>query len=148
MIKNIITIKSGYCYLPAFINQFISYDRVSVIEVEHNISKLDKTRYNLFRLLKLTSNLIINYSSLPLRLVAIFGFLASFFSVIYGIYIIIRKLFINPEIITGWPSMIVLTSFIGGLILFSLGVIGEYLKRIIKEISFSEQYIIEEKRIN
>lgn len=148
LVKNIITIKSGYCYLPAFINHFISYDRVSTIGVKHNESKINKTRYNLFKLLKLTSNLIINYSSLPLRLIAVIGFITSFFSIIYGIYTIIMKLFINPDLVAGWPSIIVLTSFIGGLILFSLGVIGEYLKRIIKEISFSEQYIIEEKRIN
>jgi hypothetical protein len=61
---------------------------------------------------------------------------------------LIKKIFINPEIAAGWSSLIVLLSFIGGLMLFSLGIIGEYLKRIIREISFNEQYIIEEKIIN
>jgi len=143
-VDNIIKIKTSYPYLPGYIAQVVSFDKIVNVKIKHVKRKYGSSNYSLRRLLKLTLNLLINYSSLPLRIISIIGLLSSISSIIYGIFLIIRKLVSQTIVLEGWTSIIVLVAFIGGLILFSLGIIGEYLKRIINEISKRNQYIIDE----
>ena len=62
---------------------------------------------------------------------------------IYVVYIIVNKI-INPYVATGWSSMMAALLIIGGIILFMLGMIGEYIGRIYISINNSPQYVIRE----
>ena len=113
-----------------------------MVEVSHNKRKYDKSNFNSFKRLKQFSNLLINNSSFLLRFVAFIGFLTSFFSFSYGILIFTKQLFFNGSRVAGWTSIMVVTLILGGLILLSIGITGEYLIRIIKGVESRPAYII------
>lgn len=100
-----------------------------------------KTSYNFKRRLKFFLSHILNYSNKPLYLSVYLGFLMASISFIIGIVIIIRKIFFNT-VVTGWSSIMVSIWFVGGAILFSLGVIGTYIANIFIDVKQRPIYII------
>lgn len=128
-----------YPFLPACMF-YVTKDIVGV-EVNHNTRYNGKSGYSFFQLIRLFSNLMINNSSFLLRVIGNTGLAISFLSFSLGLYFIYRKLFYSGKII-GWTSVIVTVLFIGGLLLFSIGVIGEYLIRIIRGVDKWPNYII------
>ncbi len=144
VIKNAVTIKSSYPFLPALINKSTPINKIANVEVIHKRRKVGKSGYNLSKMFKLSLNLLINYSSLLLLLVGVFGFTISILSIGYGTTIIIRKI-IDPNYgVTGWNSLMVAITFLSGATLMAIGIIGEYLRRILAEISYEKQYVIGE----
>lgn len=142
---NILLIKSSYSFLIALITKSTPPDKIANVEVLHDERIFGKSNYNIFKYVTLFSNLIINYSSIPLQLMAFFGGIVSIFSICYAFYLVINKL-MNPFFgVEGWNSLMVATSFLGGLILISLAIIGEYIRRILIEITYSQPYVIGEK---
>lgn len=102
------------------------------IEVEHYERSYDKSNYSLPQLVNLALNTILHYSSIPLRILAFVGLAGFIGSIIFILSVIIRKLMLDIEF-PGYASTVSLISFFGGLNLFALGLIGEYLIRVIKE---------------
>ena len=92
------------------------------VDVKHNTAI---SRYSLYKLLKLTVETIISYSVFPLRFISVIGFTTSVSSMIGAIFFIYKKLS-QDSYILGWTSLIVLNLFFFGLLLLSMGVIGEY----------------------
>jgi glycosyltransferase involved in cell wall biosynthesis len=109
--------------------------------VNHHKRKYGKTTYSLSKLLTICYNLIINYSALPLKLVSVIGFLASSLGFVGFIYVFTRAMF-GKTSVAGWASTVLLILFFSGLILFSFGIVGEYLIRILQEVGNQEQYKI------
>lgn len=127
------TIVNNYNAMPAVSSLIINAtDNIMNIEVKHNAREFGSSNYTLKKLIKHSLNNIIHYSSLPLKIVGITGILGFLFSIFYIIYIIGRKLIIGIDY-PGYASTVSLISFFGGLNLFAVGLIGEYLIRIIKE---------------
>ncbi|HPR33672.1 MAG TPA: glycosyltransferase [Prolixibacteraceae bacterium] len=102
------------------------------IEVSHAERGFGKSNYSLTKMIHLALNNMIHYSSLPLKWVGFIGGLGFGFSLVYILITIIRKLFWGIHF-PGYASTVTLISFFGGLNLLALGIIGEYLIRIIKE---------------
>lgn len=119
---------------------YVSKDVIGV-PVEHVNRKEGKSGYSFYGMARLFSNLIINNSSLLLKFVGLLGTLMSILSFIVGIIFVYRKM-VSGISIVGWTSVIVSILFIGGLLLFSVGVIGEYLVRIIGGTEKKPTYII------
>ena len=88
---------------------------------------------------KLTSYLLINHSSLPLRMTSALGFLTSVASVVFAGFLIAQAL-LHGTAVKGWTSLAVLVTLVGGLILMSLGIVGEYIGRLLVESSAPEQF--------
>lgn len=148
VIKNIIAIKNSYVFYPALVFRSAPVNKITNINVIHNKRKVGKSNYKFLKIFKLSLNLIINFSSLPLVLVGIFGFMISSLSIGYGSMIMVRN-FLNPNYgLEGWKSLMVAITFLSGAILMSIGIIGEYLRRILGEISYETQYVIGEMEIN
>ena len=87
------------------------------------------TTWSFWKLTKYAINGIISYTTFPLKLATFTGFLMSFLSLIYMLVVVIQKLAFGIAI-PGYPTLIVLILLIGGMILFTLGIIGEYIARI------------------
>ena len=102
------------------------------IEVKHKPRKYGKSNYNFFKLISLTLNNVINYSSLPLQILGTIGGLIFAFSIAFILVILIRRLFFSLTF-PGWASVVILVTFFGGINMFAIGLIGEYLIRIIKQ---------------
>ncbi len=120
--------------------------RIKNVEVKHNKRKYGKTQYSVKKMIKMSFDNIIMNSTLPLRLLSIFGILIAFFSFGYGFYILLKWFFIGIPI-TGWTSLILSILFFSGVILLSMGIIGEYLIRIIKSTNKNPHYFIREEEI-
>ncbi len=103
-----------------------------------------KAKYSFLSLLKLAINGIISFSSFPLKLASLTGFIITIFSFMYIIYLFYTKIFIgiNPS---GWTSLMVIILFLGGFNLLILGIIGEYISRIYDDVRNRPTYIIEDK---
>lgn len=101
------------------------------------------TTYTIKKLFSLWLNSFTAFSIKPLRITTIAGSLVACLGFLYGIFIIIRKI-LEPNIVIGWSSVVVLLSVLGGLILFALGLIGEYVGRIYMTINATPQYVISE----
>ena len=105
---------------------------VENIYVEHSPRKFGNSNYSFIKLLGLLFNNIINYSAFPLKLLGITGLMILLLSILFIIFIFIRKIFLFIDY-PGYASTVILISFFGGLNLFGIGIIGEYLFRIINE---------------
>lgn len=147
VIKNATSIKCSYVFLPALISQSIPINKLGNVDVVHHPRKVGKSNYNFLKYLKLASNLIFNYSSLPLLIVSTVGIIISLLSVFYGSSIVIRKLIDPTYGLMGWNSLMVVITFLGGSIMMSMGVVGEYLRRILAETSYGQQYAIGEMEL-
>ena len=89
------------------------------------------------------SRLLINYSSYPLRLLGGIGIVISVISFLLGSIYLIKGLIYGTEV-QGWTTLVVLTAFLGGFIIALLGVIGEYLSRILDQLSSNKSYFVKE----
>lgn len=102
-----------------------------------------KTKWNFFSLFKYALDGIINFSQLPLSIASWFGIGMTGVSFIMLLFIIIRKLAYGDPV-AGWASTVCIIIFIGGLILFCLGIMGQYLAKAYMETKHRPHYIISE----
>jgi len=117
---------------------------IANIEVRHEPRRFGKSNYSVSKLLAFALANIFNFSDLPLKLISIVGFLSSLFSIVYALVIIWRKLSGSP-IQAGFPTIVVLISFFSGLILFSFGVLGQYVIRIMRSVTGGSQFVVRQK---
>jgi polyisoprenyl-phosphate glycosyltransferase len=114
-----------------FIDEILQWytDDILLVEVQHLPRKYRQSNYTSGRILSMVGNIMIFYTTIPLKILVYGGFTASFVTLMIGLYYMARKLFLNVPI-PGYTSLIVAVLFSTSIILFSLGVIGEYLGRI------------------
>ena len=138
---SIVSYEGSHSYLLGLILR--STSNIAQVEVEHFEREVGTSGYTFKSLLKLWSN-IIGFTVKPLRLAMEGGMVISAGSIIFAIFILIRKL-VHPSIDPGWSSMMVAIFFSLGVELFFIGLIGEYIGRTYMHINKEPQYIIREK---
>lgn len=102
-----------------------------------------ETKWNYLRLADLAIEGITSFTTFPLRLASLVGVTISMISFIY-MFIIIFKTLIYGESVNGYPSLMAVILFLGGIQLLSLGVIGEYLGRVFNETKKRPLYFVNE----
>lgn len=105
-----------------------------------------QSKFNYWRLWNLALEGITGFSTVPLRAATYIGLLSAAVAFASGVWIIVRTLLWGDPV-AGWPSMMVVISFLGGLQLMALGVLGEYLGRLYLEAKQRPLYIIDEARL-
>lgn len=110
---------------------WIGYKK-SYVEFEQGERVAGSSSWNFMSLLKLAVEGIVSFTTFPLRVATIVGFLVSFFTFLYMIYVIIKTL-VYGEDVAGFPTLLCIILFLGGFQLICLGIIGEYLGRIFNE---------------
>ena len=113
-----------------FIDEVLQWytNNISYVEVDHKKRQYNKSGYSLLKLIKLAADLTYFYTNIPLKLMVFGGMIISVVSFLLAIIFVILKLFYDVP--AGFTSVIVTILFSTGIIVFSLGVIGEYLSRI------------------
>ena len=102
-----------------------------------------KSSWNYKQLFSLAIDGITSFSTLPLRISTIAGFFISMLALIYMLVVFVRALvWGNP--VQGYPSLLVIILFLGGIQLLSLGIIGEYIGRIYNETKNRPDYLVDE----
>lgn len=102
-----------------------------------------KTKYPLKKMLKLAQDGIFSLSTKPLKIVGTMGIISIAISIIILIYAILSYIFNWNNLTAGWTSLMVTMTFLSGMILISLWMIGEYIGRIYDETKRRPQYIID-----
>ncbi|MGG3623831.1 glycosyltransferase family 2 protein [Bacillus gobiensis] len=101
-----------------------------------------ETKYPIAKMLAFALDGITSFSVKPIRLITILGFLASLSSLAAGIYVFISIMMGKTQ--SGWASLMISIWLIGGLLLMSVGLIGEYVGKIYEEVKRRPRYIVEE----
>ena len=117
--------------------------RITNVTVNHREREVGVSGYTFSKLIALWMNGFTAFSVKPLRIATWIGIACAVLGFIYGIYTIIKK-FINPAVPLGFSSMMSALMFIGGMILFMLGLLGEYIGRMYISMNNAPQYVIRE----
>lgn len=117
--------------------------KLSSTPIEQHSRKSGESGYNLKNSFSLWLNGFTAFSVKPLRVATVTGIIMALFGFIYGIYIIIKKI-VTPQLLLGYASTMVVLLVVGGILMITLGVIGEYVGRIYISINKVPQYVIKE----
>lgn len=115
--------------------------RTTAIPYERTRRLKGKTKWNYWKLLNFALEGITSFSQVPLQLASYMGFFVSIGAIGYGFVLLIRTLLFGNSV-KGYPSLMVVMLFLGGVQLMALGVIGEYLGRTYEESKQRPRYVI------
>ena len=119
--------------------------KTKYLEYQNRQRVAGETSWSFWSLLKYSIEGIINFSNVPLQLATYAGILSSLTAIISIIIIVIRT-FLFGDAVSGWPSLVSIILLIGGIQLFSLGIIGQYIGKIYLETKKRPIYIIKEQK--
>lgn len=100
-----------------------------------------ESKWSFASLMHLAVNGLTSYTTAPLRIASVFGFIVALIAVIYLVYIVIRTL-VFGEPVSGFPTIMVSMLFLGAVQLISIGIIGEYLARVFTEVKKRPVYFV------
>ncbi|MFD1252832.1 MULTISPECIES: glycosyltransferase family 2 protein [Devosia] len=115
--------------------------RTQVVEFEVAEREFGTSSFNLWRLMNFAVDGITSFTTAPLRLWFYVGSTISLCALLYGLYIVVTAIAFGNSV-AGYPSLAALLSFIGGVQLIGIGVLGEYIGRIYKEAKYRPIYIV------
>ena len=124
----------------------LTTNRIANVPVRHDAREHGRSGYTLRRLVANALDNILSNSSLPLQIVSYMGFACSFLSVVLGMYYLYKYLFVGISM-PGWTTIILLMLMFFGILFFSLGIIGEYLIRILREAKRSPRSAVREEEV-
>lgn len=125
--------KGLYCW--------VGYNKKGVL-FEQDDRREGRSSFNLRRLLALAMDGVTCFTTAPLRLSTIFGFIVSVAALIYLVFVMVKTI-VYGDPVQGFPTLLCVILFMGGVQLIALGVIGEYIGRIFNETKQRPPYIVE-----
>jgi len=128
-----------YPYIDGII--FSITNNITQVDVQHYDRFNGVSNYTLLESFKVFMKLATGFSVFPLRVASVLGALVSMLGFILGFYFIVMY-FINNTSPEGWTSIIVVILFLGGVLLMSLGVLGEYLGRLYLSVNKNKFYSV------
>lgn len=117
--------------------------RKKEIEYDRDPRLAGETKWNYAKLVNLAIDGITSFTTAPLRVASFSGIFVSFLAFIYIVYLVVRTILFGTDL-AGYPSMMAVILFLGGVQLLSLGIIGEYVGRIFVETKRRPLYFVEE----
>ncbi len=116
------------------------------VDVNHRNREVGESGYTFGKLMSLWFNGFTAFSVKPLRIATATGGIAAVCGFLYGIYTIIKKIFIKPDDLTiGFSALMSVIVFMSGLILIMMGLVGEYMGRVYISMNNSPQFVVKEK---
>ena len=128
-----------YPYISGLL--FRSSSKVINVPMSERERMQGRTTYTFRKLFSLWVSSFTAFSIKPLRFATVVGGMSALCGVVFALYVIIHKI-IQPYITSGWSSIVAVNMTLGGLILFVLGIAGEYIGRIYMTINGTPQYVI------
>lgn len=133
--------KERSTFIPALAYNYAS--NPGFVDVDHAERATGTSQYNFYRLFRLNFDLMTGFSQAPLQMVTFTGLGVSALSFIFVIYMLARRLVVGPEA-QGVFTLFAVVFFLCGLILFCLGVLGEYIGRIYMEARNRPRFVIKD----
>ena len=130
-------------YIPALANIYAA--RVAEIPVDHAERGGGQSKYGLFKLLKLNFDLMTGFSVLPIQFISIMGVLVAIVGLAFGVFLFLRRLVVGPEVEGVFTLFAILFVFVG-LQILGVGIMGEYLGRIYREVRRRPRFVVRETK--
>ncbi len=127
-------------YIPALAYTFAR--NPVEIEVAHAERAAGESKYSLYSLIRLNFDLITGFSIAPLQLFSLFGIVVSLLSGLFFIYLVIRRFIMGPEA-EGLFTLFAIAFMLIGILLFGVGLLGEYVGRIYMQVRVRPRYLIQ-----
>ena len=105
-----------------------------------------ESKWSFWKLFKYALDGIINFSQAPLSIASWFGIIMTMISFLFIIFVVVRKLLFGDPV-TGWASLVCIITLIGGIQLFCMGVIGQYISKMYLEVKKRPHYIVTKSNI-
>lgn len=116
--------------------------RSSSVYFERSQREKGTSKYPLKKMLQFAIEGITSFSIIPLKLISLLGFIVFLFASLVGLWAIFAKM--QGKAVQGWLSMLAMVSFMGGIQILSLGIIGEYIGKIYRETKKRPRFIVEQ----
>ncbi len=113
------------------------------VGVAHAPRSAGTSNYNFYKLIRYNFDLVTGFSLFPLQVFTMIGMSVSFFSFLFVVFLILRRLIIGPEV-QGVFTLFAIMFFLLGIVLLGLGVVGEYIGRIYQEVRKRPRFVIRE----
>jgi undecaprenyl-phosphate 4-deoxy-4-formamido-L-arabinose transferase len=111
------------------------------INIKHEERFAGESKYSLYQLIRLNFDLVTGFSVLPLQAFSLIGFLLALGSAFLFIYLMIRRFILGAEV-EGLFTLFALNFFLLGVVLFGLGLLGEYVGRIYQQVRKRPRYVV------
>ena len=119
--------------------------RKTAVEFDRGSREQGQSSFNFWKLFKLAIEGITSYTTAPLRLATIMGVLVSLLAFTYMVYVFVKALIFGDPV-AGYPTMMTVILFLGGVQLLTIGIIGEYLGRVFNEVKQRPVYFVREAK--
>ncbi len=114
------------------------------LEYENVQRAAGETKWNFWKLFLYSLDGIMAFSTMPLSMASFFGILFCLLAFIFMIFIFCRAL-IYGDPVAGWPSMVCIITFIGGVQLLCLGIMGQYMSKLYMEVKDRPKYLVKDE---
>jgi len=141
IVKQILQYRGPFPYIDGLIFQVTS--NVDQITIEHYPRQAGRTTHSFWKQVNLFLTLGTNFSILPLRIITTLGAVFAGLSFLLGVYFF-AIYFINGVVVVGWTALTLINLFIGGMMMISMGIIGEYIGRILMNVNQTPQFVVKE----
>jgi undecaprenyl-phosphate 4-deoxy-4-formamido-L-arabinose transferase len=111
------------------------------VEVEHAARAAGESKYRLYDLIRLNFDLLTGFSMVPLQVFTLFGIIVSILSLLFVAFLLVRRLIVGPEA-EGVFTLFAILYFLVGVAIMGLGIIGEYIGRIYKEVRRRPRFVV------
>lgn len=141
IVENIVASGETSTFIPALAYSFAASP--AEVEVEHAARQAGESKYRLYDLVRLNFDLMTGFSVVPLQVFTVLGMVVSLLSTLFVVYLFIRRLIVGPEA-EGVFTLFAILYFLVGVGIMGLGIIGEYIGRIYKEVRRRPRFVIRE----
>jgi undecaprenyl-phosphate 4-deoxy-4-formamido-L-arabinose transferase len=139
VIDNINQCGEAATFIPALAQTFASSP--SEVEVAHAERVEGESKYSLYKLVRLNFDLMTGFSVVPLQLFALTGIITSLLSIVFAIFLFIRRFHFGAEA-EGIFTLFAILFFFIGITIFGIGIVGEYVGRIYQEVRHRPRYVV------
>lgn len=122
---------------------WVGYD-TKWLEYENIERVAGETKWSFWKLFIYALDGIMAFSTVPLSMASLFGILFCFLAFVFMIFIFMRAL-IYGDPVAGWPSLVCIMSFIGGVQLLCIGIMGQYMSKMYMEVKDRPKYLVKEE---
>ena len=137
VVDRILTYRTNFPYLNGLAVR-LSSKRANVL-VDHKPRKVGKSTYGFVQIYSLVTRILYNYSAFPLQVISMIGFCVAILSFFAGFWFLVKAVLFGASV-AGWASIVVLVSFLGGVNIAIVSMLGEYLIRLVRQSAENSGY--------